>query len=114
MKIVKFWLNNWSSEFYPEIKPFIGKNGWVDNFDRLSQTFLDNDWCIKNQLCVNCNIVDMSIDLAISAPFDWVIENCKGVLGTKFVVKNQETSYWGTPFLQYTPKNYGYHFVDDD
>ena len=112
MEIVKFWLNNWSSEYYPEINPFIGKDGWVENFDRLDQTFLNNNWCIRNKIVVNYDLVDMSIDMAITAPKSWIEEHCKGLLGTKFVVKNNEKeSYWGTPFLEYKPNNYGSRLV---
>ena len=69
-------LNNWlSGRDYP----INGKlRELVEN-----HSFSNDEWCKENKLCVLCGNVDMSINWCITAPAEWVEENCPELLGDK-------------------------------
>ena len=77
--IIYFSVNNWfSGRDYPDTPNF---RKWLGN--DLNQTFMNDEWCKKNKLCVYYGLVDMSRNYTISAPKDWVEKNCPELLTDK-------------------------------
>ena len=133
--IVYFEFNNWfSGRDYPVGKPY---EHWMS--DDVLQ-FGDDDWCKENKLCVNEAVIDMSINYCITAPREWVMENCPELLTDDtyedvVVVhspdgdKKYRHTYkynqflrfpssdgnvygrFGHEFLEYMPENFGNHFT---
>jgi len=134
--IIYIELNNWfSGRDYP-----INSN--LTRFVELHK-FSDNEWCKENKLCVLCGNIDMSVNWCISAPQDWVINNCPEILtDEKYkykvlmyykeqeIVEEKEKAYsdfvkhedeygdvtgkFGWKFLKYTPNNFGVTYTDEE
>ena len=104
--IVKFSLNNWTAgKDYPEDLPFTIE---------YSGPLFDDNYCKNNKLCVNMGMVDMSCNLTVVAPLEWVKKECKCILGSKFQFDEKaEYDHFGLEFLEYTKENYGFHYVED-
>ena len=121
-------LNNW---FSGRDYPINGKlRELVEN-----HCFSNDEWCKENKLCVLCGNVDMSINWCITAPAEWVEENCPELLsdeeytyevhvygqGEKKVnihkkkycefLRPEEdgtaSSRFGVSFLEYSKENFG-------
>lgn len=74
--VVYFELNNWFvGRDYPNAEPFIS---WIRDF-----CFSDNKWCKENKLVVSTGPIDMSVDWCITAPKEWVEQNCSDLLSDK-------------------------------
>ena len=132
---VYFELNNWfAGEHYPNEEPF---KTWCGN--DLNLYFLNEDWVKENKLVVVADSIDMSIDWCITAPKEWVENNCPKLLSDEstYVIINgsngerqEEYKYssflrypnkygdicgrFGTPFLEYSEENIGIHFYDEE
>ena len=137
--IIYFELNNWfAGRDYPPFEPFIT---WLEN--DLKQSFKNDKWVEDNKLVVVCGYIDMSMNYCITAPREWVKENCPDLLSdkeyeyeiltyykgenttlTKYnnfsnflrYPENDETpmSRWGMHFLPYTEENIGVHWEEVD
>ena len=139
MDVVYFELNNWfSGRDYPNTEPFITWCGYDSNL------YFDNiDWIKENKLVVIGSIVDMSCNWCITAPKQWVLDNCPDLLSNKtfdFTVitykdgknieRSNSNSYssflrypdedgdvygrFGTKFLEYSEENIGFHLDKED
>ena len=76
MDVIYFSVNNWmSGSNYPDTPNF---RKWLGN--DLKQTFLDDEWCKENKLCVYYGTVDMSTNYTISASRECVEKNCPELL----------------------------------
>lgn len=136
MELVSFELNNWfSGRDYPPEEPF---NAWVCH-----HAFSDDAWCKKNRLVVLVGTIDMSTNWCITAPKEWVKENCPALLyGKRYtyttiihqkdgdIRKTHEKSMsdfirypdedgdvhgrFGWRFPEYCEENYGVHFYEED
>ena len=132
---VYFELNNWfAGRNYPNEEPF---KSWCGN--DLNLYFLNEDWVKENKLVVVADSIDMSIDWCITAPKEWVENNCPKLLSDEstYVMINgsngpfqEEYKYssflrypnkygdicgiFGTPFLEYSEENIGIHFYDEE
>lgn len=136
MDVIYFELNNWfSGRDFPEGEPFAT---WVDKY-----YFSDETWVKKNKLCVVSGPIDMSYNWCITAPKQWVEENCPKLLSdekfdTEFIIQTPEGikreietySYkqflrypepdgmiygrFGWEFLPYKEENIGISFHEDD
>lgn len=79
MEVVYFELNNWfAGRDYPIGEPF---ESWLCN--DLKQTLCNEEWVKENKLVVVCGNLDMSMNYCISAPREWVEENCPDLLTDK-------------------------------
>ena len=75
--IVYFEVNNWfAGRDYPNDEPF---KTWMKD-DNLHDYFLNKEWVKKNKLVVAVCNVDMSLNLCVAAPKEWVEENCPKLL----------------------------------
>ena len=118
-------LNNWfSGRDYPI-------NGKLKEFVE-NHNFSNDEWCKENKLCVLCGNVDMSINWCITAPAEWVEDNCPELLGDEdytykvYVYRQGEkkvnkkyceflrhgkdgtaSSRFGVSFLEYREENFG-------
>ena len=139
MDVVYFELNNWfSGRDYPNTEPFIT---WCGDDSNL---YFDNiDWIKENKLVVVGSLVDMSSNWCITAPKQWVLDNCPDLLSDKTfeltttiykdgktMEKNNSNSYssflrypnkdgdvygrFGTEFLKYSEENIGFHWDKED
>ena len=132
---VYFELNNWfAGRNYPNEEPF---KSWCGN--DLNLYFLNEDWVKENKLVVVADSIDMSIDWCITAPKEWVENNCPKLLSDEstYVIiigsngkRQEEYKYsrflrypnkygdihgiYGTPFLEYSEENIGIHFYDEE
>lgn len=76
IELVHFELNNWfSGRDYPNEEPFAS---WVTH-----HAFSNDEWCKKNKLVVLSGNIDMSANWCITAPKEWVKENCPALLYNK-------------------------------
>ena len=74
--VVYFELNNNTvGDDYPPCEPF---KSWIHCLN-----FNQNDWCIENHLCVVAGTIKSSINWCITAPYEWVMENCPDILSNK-------------------------------
>lgn len=79
MDVVYFSVNNWfCGEHYPDLPNF---NKWLGN--DLNQSFMNDEWCKENKLCVYHGVIDMSFNYTVSAPREWVEKNCPELLTDK-------------------------------
>lgn len=138
-EIIYFSVNNWfCGEHYPPTENF---KKWLG--DDCNLAFTNDEWCRNNKLCVNCGIIDMSINFTVSAPKSWVEKNCPELLPDKShdynivhiengkeVVDSKRNTYsdfvytpekdkpfidkFGQPFLEYKEDNLGFHYYDED
>lgn len=128
-------LNNW---FCGRDYPVTGKlMEFVENHN-----FSNDEWCKENKLCVLDGNVDMSINWCITAPAEWVEENCPELLGDdeftyevhvysrgekrvevhkkkyKDFIRPEEdgvaSSRFGVSFLEYREENFGVTTCDYD
>lgn len=111
--VVYFELNNWfAGRDYPADEPF---TSWM----KLPYIFRDNDWCVKNQLCVVETVVDMSNNFCITASKNWVEQNCPELL-TKYTQflrypdsYNEVYGQFDCPFKEWKKENFGYEDKED-
>lgn len=115
-EIVYFELNNWfSGRDYPNAEPFIS---WMGN--DLNLAFLNEEWVIKNKLCVVASIVDMSNNFCITATKEWVNKNCPELLTkySEFIREPDEygeaSGRFGSYFMEYSEENFGIHWDEED
>ena len=74
--VVYISVNNWfCGRDYPDTPNF---RKWLGN--DLKQSFSNNDWVKENKLCVNAGNIDMSSNYTITAPKEWVEQNCSELL----------------------------------
>lgn len=77
--VIYFSVNNWfCGRDYPDTPNF---RKWLGN--DLKQSFMSNEWCKENKLCVYQGMVDMSCNYTVSAPREWVKKNCPELLTDK-------------------------------
>ena len=135
-EIIYFSVNNWfAGRDYPNTEKFYK---WLGN-----RSFMDDDWCRKNMLCVYYGPIDMSINYTIAAPRSWVEQNCPELLTddeytyhirtvSKDGEKTQEykkkysdfvdhpskygyvTGRFGWPYPEYNEENLGSHYYEDE
>lgn len=75
-KVIYISVNNWfCGRDYPDTPNF---RKWMG--DDLNQNFQSDKWCKENKLCVYHGVWDMSSNYTISAPREWVLENCPELL----------------------------------
>ena len=115
-EVVYFELNNWFPETdYPAAEPFIS---WMG----LPFIFRDEEWCIKNQLCVVEQTIDMSANFCITASKKWVEENCPELLTkyTKFLrypdprYDNEVYGQFDCAFKEWNEENFGYEYIEEE
>ena len=116
--IVYFELCDWTpQEDFPVIEPFLSWFWFTDSPYYLC--FRDNNWAIKNQLCIKESTIDMALNLCISAKRDWVEKNCPEILTKykeflRFPDKDGKVyGRFGHTFLEYNEKNMGYTYNED-
>ena len=74
--VIYFSVNNWfCGRDYPDTKNF---RKWLG--DDLNQSFMSDEWCKENKLCVYQGCIDMSSNYTVSAPREWVEQNCPELL----------------------------------
>jgi len=105
-------LNNWTPGVtYPNAEPF---KTWMS--EKLFNTFYDEKWVIENKLVIACRIIDQSLQFAISAPKEWVVENCPELLTkySQFIWKPEgdELDQWEIEFLEYDENNIGLTYME--
>lgn len=114
MEIVYFELNNWMpEEDYPNVEPY---KSWVS----CEQFVFDNDnWIKENKLVVVRSVVDMGANWCVTAPKQWVLDNCPTLLTEykkflRYPEEDEELPHGNdnTPFYKYTEENIGYHFYN--
>lgn len=138
-----FSVNNWfSASDYPEDPRF---EKWVgmardENGDFIEKgTFYDDEWVKANKLCVKYGALDMSTNFLVTAPREWILENCPELLSDKeyeyFTLRGNEKvrhtkkyasfmcyrdengdlyDRFGWTFLEYKEENFGTHWYDED
>ena len=115
-EVVYFELNNWFPDRdYPTAEPFLS---WME----LPYVFRDNDWCIKNQLCVVETTIDMSCNFCITASKKWIEENCPELLTkyTKFLrcpdpsYDNEVYGQFDCAFKEWKEENFGYEYIEEE
>lgn len=135
MESIFFELNNWfSGRDYPYEEPF---TTWISE-----RQLTKEDWVEENGLVVVCGPLDMSLNYCVTAPKDWVENNCPNLLSddgydyevlvyskgeNKIVTEHRDykdflrfseegdevpEGRWGMPFLPYAKSNVGVHWVD--
>lgn len=78
-EVIYFSVNNWfCGRDYPDTRNF---REWLGN--DLKQSFMSDEWCKKNKLCVYQGAIDMSCNYTVSAPREWVEKNCPELLTDK-------------------------------
>lgn len=114
--VVYFELNNWfPDKDYPDAEPFLS---WMG----LPYIFRDNDWCVKNQLCIVETMIDMSNNFCITASRKWVEENCPDLLAkyTQFLrhpdprYDNEVYGQFDCTFKEWKEENFGYEFIEEE
>lgn len=74
--VVFFSVNNWfCGRDYPKTGNF---QKWL--VDDLNLSFMNDEWCKTNKLCVYWGNIDISINFTVSAPREWVEKNCPELL----------------------------------
>ena len=108
-RVVYFEFNNWfCGQHYPCEEPFIS---WMSS--DINIKFRDEKWVKENKLCVVFSFIDMSQNFCITAPEEWVIDNCPKLLTdfTQFLRHEDEDGnvygQWGNEFLDYKEENFG-------
>lgn len=97
-EIVCFELNTRKDyDNYPKEEPFIS---WMN--PETGFKFLDNDWVIKNKLCVKVSTCTYDKDstflmLLITAPLTWIKRNCPSLLVEKW--SNKFVCKYPTPYF---------------
>lgn len=114
--VVYFSVNNWfCGRDYPNTPNF---RKWLGN--DLKQSFMNDEWCKENKLCVYYGLIDMSNNYTISAPRDWVEKNCPELLTDKEYTYETIGTYYDkngeviTKRTQYTKKYSDFVYVPDD
>lgn len=114
--VVYFSVNNWfCGRDYPNTPNF---RKWLGN--DLKQSFMNDEWCKENKLCVYYGLIDMSDNYTISAPRDWVEKNCPELLTDKEYTYETIGTYHDkngkviTKRTQYTKKYSDFVYVPDD
>lgn len=110
--VVYFELNNWfAGRDYPDAQPFLM---WMNECVPIK--FLQQGWVERNKLVVSVTYIDMSVNFCITAPREWVKENCPELLTkySQFIVTPDEEGYVesrfaeeGARFFDYTKENIG-------
>lgn len=136
MDVIYFEVNNWFyGRDYPISKNFVN---WIH-----TSQFANDEWVKENKLAVNCGHIDMSMNYCITAPKEWVEENCSELLTDESYeydvlqyhrgmeeLKTYTKSYkdfvrvpedddipeskYGMPFKEYTEDNIGVTWVEED
>ena len=74
--VIYISVNNWfCGRDYPPLDCF---KKWLG--DDLNQTFRNDEWAKSNKLCIYYGVYDMSQSYTISAPREWVENNCPELL----------------------------------
>ena len=114
-EIVYFELNNWCpGDDYPNAEPY---HSWLNPKDHYF-IFRDTKYIKENKLIVVEFIIDQSINYCISAPKQWVKQNCPSLLTkyTEFLRYPDEDgcvySKFGIPFRTWNEKDIGYYYED--
>ena len=119
-EIIYFELNNWRpGDDYPAAEPY---DSWVQMREEKSYyiNFRNRDWIEENKIIVVESFVDMSQNFCVTAPKEWVMENCPDLLTkyTKFLREpdeyNEVKGRFGCPFKEYKEENIGYWFAEKD
>ena len=119
-EIIYFELNNWCpGDDYPAAEPY---DSWVQMREEKSYyiNFRNRDWIEENKIIVVESFVDMSQNFCVTAPKEWVMENCPDLLTkyTKFLREpdeyNEVKGRFGCPFKEYEEENIGYWFAELD
>ena len=139
-----FSVNNWfGGRDYPEdarFKKWVGESRDENGNYITKETFLDEDWVKANKLCVKYGAYDMSTNFLVSAPKEWILQNCPELLTDKeyeyiiingngekvrhtkkyssfLVVPNDQGELidrLGWEFLEYKEENFGTQWFDED
>ena len=87
--------------------------------DDLNITFRNDEWVIKNKLCVVWSPIDMSQNFCVTATEEWVRNNCPELLTkfTDFFLRYPDKygdiyGRFGNEFLTYGEDNIGVLYVD--
>lgn len=126
MEIIYFEVNNWFvGRDYPVDDPF-GEwtNGKVKP-EYVKPILTDDTWAKENKICIKYGPYDMSICYFVTAPLEWVKENCPCLLkpeNEKFICKPEKEGElpkgWlgkkNTLFLEYKEENFGSKWINDD
>ena len=119
-EIIYFELNNWRpGDDYPAAEPY---DSWIQMREEKSYyiNFRNRDWIEENKIIVVESFVDMSQNFCVTAPKEWVMENCPDLLTkyTKFLREpdeyNEVKGRFGCPFKEYEEENIGYWFAEKD
>lgn len=111
-EIVYFEINNWScGDDYPDMEK------WESWLDLGHFKFRDEEWLKENGLCVIETVIDMSVNLCITAKRSWVEKECPELLvepWSKFLRYEEDGeppySQFGMEFLPWREENFGNHY----
>jgi len=110
--IIYFSVNDWGpGNFYPDTDNF---RKWL--VEEPENYFGNDNWVKENKLCIVVDMIDMSCNYTVSAPIQWVKENCLEILGSDFQYfpdegkEYPEQDHLFTPFLEYLEENIGLHY----
>ncbi len=135
--VVYFSVDNWfCGRDYPNDERF---RKWMGN--DLDQAFRNEEWVKKNKLCVKWGFIDMSMNYCVTAPREWVEQNCPELLtGAEYEYKlcssvdgvktykgkysdfvyepdengNPPEDKFGWSFLEYCPENIGCTYYEEE
>lgn len=109
--VVYFSVNNWfCGRDYPDTPKF---REWLGN--DLKQSFRNEEWVKENKLCVRCGNIDMSANYCVTAPKEWVMENCPELLsGDEFEYQVQRYGSKGNEILTYKKKFSDFVYKPDE
>ncbi len=112
--IIYFSVNNWScGKDYPNTKKF---KEWLG--DDLNLSFNSDSWAKENKLCIYSGCIDMSTNFTVSAPKEWVLDNCPEIIDSEFQYLPEpgedmpDCDRFDMPFREYTEDNFGSEYYE--
>ena len=142
-EVYYFSVNNWfGGRDYPEdprFEKWVGMARDENGKYIMKGTFYDDEWVKANKLCVKYGAYDMSTNFLVTAPREWILENCPELLSDKeyeyfTLIGNEKVRHtqkyasfmctrddngdlydrFGWTFLEYKEENFGTHWYDED